>query len=178
MNPIDELHKLTSQFLGSDRLISSAQHVPAALTPEPYKELLVHDQHMTVAMENFHDSPVAVRVLERSLAGDVYSRKSLLTRTDTGRVVQLGIVRFDLSYVVAAVRDEIMREETPLGRILINYNVLRHIDLGAVLHIAPGPDLLQIFGCAAGQTTYGRLATIFCNRQPAVDLLEIAAPVD
>jgi hypothetical protein len=26
-------------------------------------------------------------------------------------------------------------------------------------------------------TTYGRLATIFCNRHAAVDLLEISAPL-
>ena len=28
-----------------------------------------------------------------------------------------------------------------------------------------------------GQITYGRLATIFCNQQPAIDLLEVSAPL-
>ena len=74
-------------------------------------------------------------------------------------------------------RSEILSEKTPLGRILINYNVLRHIDLGAILQITAGPGLARLCGCSPGQTTYGRLATIFCNQRPAVDLLEVPAPV-
>jgi hypothetical protein len=177
VNPIDELKKLTGLFADGEDLIARARHVPSALTPEPYKGLLVHEQHMTVTMEEFYRTPVAVRVIERSRQGEIYNREIVLERSDNGAVVQFGIVRFDLSYVVPAVRDEILREETPLGRILINYNVLRHIALGAILEIHPGPRLQRLFGCQPQDIAYGRLATIFCNRQPAVDLLEIAAPV-
>ena len=67
--------------------------------------------------------------------------------------------------------------ETPLGRVLINHNVLRHIDLGAVLRFEAGPELAHLLSMEVGETTYGRLATIFCNGRPAVDLLEIAAPI-
>ena len=61
---------------------------------------------------------------------------------------------------------------------LIEHNVLRHIDLGAILRITAGPSLARYLQMSPGQTTYGRLATIFCNHRPAVDLLEIAAPLD
>jgi hypothetical protein len=176
VNPIDELEKLTKLFPGGAALIERMEHVPSALVPEPYKGLLVHDHHMTVTMERFHGTSVIVRVLDRLLEGDVYSRKILLERSDDRRVVQFGLVRFDLSCVTPAVRDELVGELTPLGRILIDYNVLRHIDLGAILRIVPGPELVMHFGCRPGQVTYGRLATIFCNRLPAVDLLEVAAP--
>jgi hypothetical protein len=178
VNPTDELKKLTSPFPGGDELFERAEHVPAALTPEPYKRLLVHEHHMTVTMEEFHQTPVVVKVIDRRLDGNIYSRKILLEREGDRRVVQFGIVRFDLSVVLPAVRDEIVSEKTPLGRILINYNVLRHIDLGAILSITAGPGLAEYFGCRKGQTTYGRLATIFCNQRPAVDLLEVAAPVE
>lgn len=178
MNPHAELSKLTGLFPGDPPLIARAEHIPAALTPEPYKQLLVHDQHMTVTMEEFHNSPVSVEVLEHVLAGDIYSRKILLHKTSDGQVVQFGIVRFDLRYVTPAVREEILSRETPLGRVLIKFNVLRHIDLGAILRIAPGPELQRCFSCSPEQTLYGRLATIFCNEQPAVDLLEISAPLD
>jgi hypothetical protein len=133
---------------------------------------------MTVTMEEFYHTTVVVRVLDRKLDGDIYSRKILLECSDDGRVVQFGIVRFDLGVVLPAVRDEILSERTPLGRILINYNVLRHIDLGAILQLAAGPGLAALCGCRPGQVTYGRLATIFCNQRPAVDLLEVAAPVE
>jgi len=177
VNPIDELKKLTSLFPGGEALFESAGHVPSALAPEPYKGLLVHEHHMTVTMEEFYHAPVVVRVLERKLEGDIYSRKILLERSDNADVVQFGIVRFDLAVVLPAVRKEILSEQTPLGRILINYNVLRHIDLGAILQFSAGPELARLVGCAPGQTTYGRLATIFCNQRPAVDLLEVPAPL-
>lgn len=177
MNPIDELTKLTSLFPESELLIEQAEHIPSSLTPEPYKRLLVHEHHMTVTMEDYHGTSVNVRVLAKKLDKEIYARKILLERVDNGRVVQFGIVRFNLSYVTAPVREEILREHTPLGRILINYNVLRHIDLGAILRITPGPELRSHFQSRAGQTTYGRLATIFCNQKPAVDLLEISTPL-
>lgn len=176
MNPTDELKKLTSLFPGGDSLFERAAHVASALTPEPYKRLLVHEHHMTVTMEEFHHTSVVVKVLDRKLDGDIYCRKILLERADDGGIVQFGIVRFDLGTVLRAVREEILSERTPLGRILINYNVLRHIDLGAILEIAAGPGLASLLGCPTGQTMYGRLATIFCNQKPAVDLLEVAAP--
>ena len=147
MNPTDELKKLTSLFPGGDELFERAEHVPAALTPEPFKRLLVHEHHMTVTMEEFHQTPVVVEVIDRRLDGNLYSRKILLERESDRRVVQFGIVRFDLSVVLPAVRDEIVSEKTPLGRILINYNVLRHIDLGAILRRSqPDRNFLRLFG--------------------------------
>jgi hypothetical protein len=177
MNPLDELRSLTDLFPQPEPLFARADHIPSSLTPEPYKMMLVHDHHMTVTMETYHRSPVEVRVLAQRQDGDVYARKILLLKQGTDAVVQFGIVRFNLNYVTDAVRREIIAGQTPLGRILINHNVLRHIDLGAILEIAAGPGLAQLLKMPEGAVTYGRLATIFCNRQPAVDLLEISAPL-
>ncbi len=178
MNPQDELNALTSLFPAGKTLIERAEHVPSASTPEPYKQMLAHDKHMTVTMENYHGSPVDVRILDRKLEDELYSRKILLLKTGTEQVVQFGIVRFNFHYVTPEVRDEIIEGKTPLGRILINHNVLREIDLGAVLRIKAGPALAEYLQMETGGVTYGRLATIFCNHRPAVDLLEISAPLD
>lgn len=177
MNPHDELLSLTNQFPAAEPLFLKAEHIPSSLTPEPYKTLLVHDHHMTVAMETHHGGPVDVRVLHHRHEGDHYAREILLLKHGTRNVVQYGIVRFNFSYVTEAVRDEIIAGQTPLGRVLINHNVLRHIDLGAILEVTAGPRLAAHFQMPVGGVTYGRLATIFCNRQPAVDLLEISAPL-
>lgn len=178
MNPQDELRALTELFPEAEPLIASAEHVPSALVPEPYKRMLVHDQHMTVTMEAQYGGSVDVRILERRTDGDIYSRKILLLLSGSDRVVQFGIVRFDLQYVTAAVRADILRAQAPLGRVLIEHNVLRHIDLGAVLKITAGPALARYLQMPLGGETYGRLATIFCNHKPAVDLLEIPAPLE
>ncbi len=178
VNPHDELQKLTHLFPSDQDLIAKAEHVASALVPEPYQRLLVHNSHMTVTMEEYHHSRVDVKILARAEQGEIYSRKIILLKSGTDEVVQFGIVRFDFQYVTSAVRQEILDGQIPLGRVLINHNVLRHIDLGAVLRITPGPELAKIFRTTTGTITYGRLATIFCNQQPAVDLLEISVPLD
>lgn len=178
MNPQDELNALTELFPDEQPLFEQAEHVPSAATPEPYKTMLVHDKHMTVTMEKFHDSKVDVRVIDSCLNGDVYARKILLLKTGTETVVQFGIVKFNFQYVTQAVRDEILGGEVPLGRVLINHNVLRQIDLGAILRITAGPALADYIQMEPSGVTYGRMATIFCNHQPAVDLLEISIPLE
>jgi chorismate-pyruvate lyase len=178
VNPHDELNKLTSLFPDEQPLIAAAEHIPSSLTPEPYKQMLVHEHHMTVTMEQYHGCKVDVKILDRRLDGDVYSRKIVLVKTGTDTVVQFGIVRFDLQYVTPVVREQILEGTVPLGRVLINHNVLRHIDLGAILRITVGPALARCLQMTEGGVTYGRLATIFCNQHPAVDLLEISAPLE
>ena len=177
MNPQDELHALTNQFPDAEPLFLKAEHIPSAVTPEPYKTMLAHDHHMTLAMETYHKTSVDVRVLQSQQSGNEYGRKILLLKHGTNSVVQFGLVRFHLNYVTEAVRNEIIEGQIPLGRILINHNVLRHIDLGAILEITAGPALAKYLQMPVATITYGRLATIFCNRQPAVDLLEVSAPL-
>ena len=177
MNPLTELDSLLGLFPQDEPLIDAAEHMPSSQTPEPYKQMLVHDHHMTVTMESYHKTSVDVRVLDQNLDGNIYARKILLLKSGTDQVVQFGIVRFNFQYVTDDVRDEILAGQTPLGRVLINHNVLRHIDLGAILKITAGRGLAGLLQMPEGDVTYGRLATIFCNHRPAVDLLEVSAPL-
>lgn len=178
MKPNDEFDALTTIFPGPEPFARQVEHIPSALTPEPYQQLLVHNHHMTVTMEQFYDCKVHVHVLQKRLDGDQYCRKIVLTKGADGPIVQFGLVRFNFEVVTKPVRDEILSEQIPLGRVLITHNVLRHIDLGAILRITAGPGLAEAMKIEDGETTYGRLATIFCNHLPAVDLLEICAPVE
>lgn len=177
MNPLAELNALVELFPEPEPLIARAEHVTGPLMPEPYRKMLAHDHHMTIEMEEYHHSPVDVHVLEARDVDGLYCRKILLTKQGTDHVVQFGIIRFDFSFVTPEVKAEILARETPLGRVLIRHNVLRHIDLGALLKIEAGPGLAKHLQMTAGETTYGRLATIFCNGRPAVDLFEITAPL-
>lgn len=176
MNPHDELTALLNLFPQEKPLIEKAEHVSAAMVPEPFKRLLAHDHHMTITMEEFFNCNVNVKVLEEKEVDDLYCRMILLESDQTEKIVQFGIVRFNFEYVTEAVKQEILSQKIPLGRVLINHNVLRHIDLGAVLKIKLGPSMANLFSVSKEAETYGRLATIFCNGQPAVDLLEIATP--
>jgi hypothetical protein len=170
-----DLHSLLALFPPANYL-DDCEFVPADEVPEPYHGLLVHEHHMTVTVEAHHGSLVDVRVLHRRVDGDAYARQILLALQTTGRVVQFGIARVWLNYCSPEVRDEIVAAKTPLGRILINHNVLRRIEPLAFLRVVPGPAMLNWFGLDEARPTYGRLALIHCDGRPAVELLEIVAP--
>lgn len=146
--------------------------------PQPYRRLLAHNEHMTVKMEEFHDSSVDVQVLATRRDGRHYSRKILLTRQSDGKVVQFGIPRLNLALLSEPVRREIEQEQTPLGRVLINHNVMREVQLVALWRVLPGPDLCRLFRLSQPATTYGRTALIYCDGEPAIELLEIVTPLE
>ena len=154
-----------------------AEVVPAHEVPEPYRGLLVHTHHMTVTVEQFHGSLVGVRVLDSRLEGDTYCRKILLVLQGTDRVVQFGAVRIHLNHCEPAVREAILAQQTPLGRILIERGVLRSIHPTAYLKVIPNASMRGWFGMDSPATTYGRLGVITTDGRPAIEVLEVVAPV-
>lgn len=173
-DPADvELELLIGLFFDDQSRLGQFVEVADETLPQPQRKLLAHDHHMTVTVESHHDSPVDVRVLETKVEGDVYSRKILLTRQSDDVVVQFGIVRLDLSVLDEVVRSEIEGQGTPLGRILINHDVMREVKLLHLYEVTAGEELLKAFGMATGNVCFGRTALIYCNGSPAVELLEI-----
>jgi chorismate-pyruvate lyase len=170
-----DLQTLLGLFPPSDDI---AEHtlVPADKVPPPYHGLLVHEHHMTVTVEQHHGDLVDVLVLRRRRDDGFYARKILLALQQSRRVVQYGIMRVNFRYCSDAVRDEIVAGQTPLGRILIRHDVLRRIEPTAFLRVVPGKAMREWFGLARPEPTYGRLAYIHCNGQPAIELLEIVTP--
>lgn len=152
--------------------------VDSMAMPEAYRVLLAHEHHMTVTVEAHHGCPVDVLVFEEHAGEAVYARKILLTRTSDGRVVQFGIVRIHWRYVSAAVRHDIETQATPLGRILIAHDVMRRIHVASLYRVAPSDHLADMMRLAEPRVTYGRTAMIYCDDQPAIELLEIVAPED
>jgi chorismate-pyruvate lyase len=169
------LEELFAEFPPADDLPRYELVAPDDV-PEPYHTLLVHEHHMTVTVEAHHGAPVDVHILARRHRGHHYARKIVLTPQGAARVVLFGIVRINLSYCSPAVRAKIVEGKTPLGRILIQHDVLRRIEISAYLRIQPGPKQLAWFGLTEPRPIYGRLGYIHCDGKPAVELLEVVAP--
>jgi chorismate-pyruvate lyase len=156
----------------------SAVEVPADELPEPYHNLLVHSHHMTVTVERFYGSPVDVRVLACRRAGHEYARKILLALKGAPRnVVQFGLVRINLGVCPEPVRNAIVEGKTPLGRVLIQHDMLRRIEPVAFLRAVLSPTMAEWFRVPAGTETFGRIGVIYTGDRPAVEVLEILCPV-
>ena len=67
----------------------------------------------------------------------------------------------------------IVERKTPVGRILIQHDVLRRIEPTAFVRIDAGPEQMAWFGETGTGVLYGRLAIIHFDGKPAVELLEV-----
>ncbi|HZZ72198.1 MAG TPA: hypothetical protein VFE24_08085 [Pirellulales bacterium] len=171
-----DLQTLIHLFYADGERLGQFTEMTSEQLPATARSLLAHEKHMTVTVEAFHHSPVDVEVLETNVTPRHYARKILLRRQSDGGVVQFGIMRIDLSVLNEKTRREIESEKTPLGRVLIQNQVLREIHLDSLWKIEPGSDLQELFGISPAQTVYGRTALIDCNGHPAVELIEIVTP--
>ncbi len=176
VDPHVQLSSLVGLFYRRSEELGRFEQIQPELLSDPYRRLLAHPHHMTVAMEEYHKGPVDVRVLQVKTDGSVYARRILLQRHADGRVVQFGIMRMNFDFVSDDVRREVESQSTPLGRILIAHNALWKIELNALWRVKPGGELCRQMGIGPKQTTYGRTAFIRGNGAAAVELLEIVTP--
>ncbi len=172
-NLIPDVDELLGLFYDDPTQAGTLEAIPPDEIPAPFRALLVHDEHMTVTVEAFHDSPVDVRVLEVKNKSPSYARKIVLTRQSDGQVVQFGIVRLDPRVLPDEVRTQIESQRIPLGRVLIDHQVLREVQLIGTFRVQAGPDMAHCMGLPLGTVLYGRTARILLDGHPAVELLEI-----
>ena len=156
--------------------LGSFERVDSQLVPSVYRKLLDHINHMTVTVEAHHSDHVEVEVLRSDVVGEHYRREILLKTQSSKTVVQYGIVRLNTKYLADEPRIEILAQRKPLGRVLIEHDVLRGIELFDLLRVECGPVLASHFGVATGSITYGRTALIHCDHEPAIELLEVVRP--
>jgi chorismate-pyruvate lyase len=145
--------------------------------PEPYRGLLVHDHHMTVTVERFYGDAVDVVVLEQVREPEHYARKILLKLKSTGQVVQFGIVKIRLPQLPEQVCQEILSGQIPLGRILIEHDVLRTVHPHAFFRVELGSIMAEWFDHPEGSVTFGRIGVITADGEPAIQVAEILAPL-
>lgn len=145
------------------------QLIDPTAVPEPFHQLLVHDRHMTMAMESYHQCKIRVQVLQRQQSPEWYARQILLLPVGSDRVVQGGIVRIHLHMLEPEVQQAILREDTPLGYVLIHHEVLRHIEVTNYVRF----EHLHWQGFKNNTPAYGRLGILYCDLQPAIELFEV-----
>lgn len=170
---VDALYELFPSRLDQPEI----EPVTSDAVPEPYRELLVHTHHMTVAVEEFFGEPVNVCVQEVVRNDDDYARKILLKLRDAGTVVQFGIVQIDLEMLAPDVSEAIVSQKIPLGRILIQNEVLRTVNPIGYFRVHLSKLMAEWFGAKRGDVTYGRIGVITADGKPAIRVAEILAPI-
>jgi hypothetical protein len=165
--------RLATLFFSRLEEIGRFEPVAVDDLPPTARTLLAHHEHMTVALEAFHHSLVAVRAVAEWRDEASYARCSLLSRQSDGAIIQFGIMRIWLADLPEEARREITDDREPLGRVLINHNVLREVEVIALWRITPGPILRQHLVLPDETPIYGRSAQILVDHRPTVQVLEI-----
>lgn len=167
----DAIDDLRNGLVGVNDLPSGVV-IDRGEVPEPFARLLVHNDHMTTRLGDYHGAAVELQVLSHSIEGDAYRRLIALCPTGQNRVVEVGLVRIDLACTNPAVRAMILDEKRPLGDILIAANVMRRVEPRWFVRFDGGRLLTEQFG-AGHAPFYGRIGTIFFEDRPAIRLLEV-----
>jgi chorismate-pyruvate lyase len=166
--------RLATLFYDSLDVLGRFEPVLVDRLPDDYRTLLAHHDHMTVALEAYHNSLVNVRALEEWSEEASYARSSLLSRQSDGAVVQFGIMRIWLADLPRIAQEEITSKRAPLGRVLIRHNVLREVELVTLWRIEPEAELRRHLDLPDREPIFGRTAQILVDERPTVQLLEIA----
>jgi chorismate-pyruvate lyase len=176
---LPNLEELIGLFYENVAEVGVFKQIPAGSMPGYARTLLSHNDHMTVTVEEFQGCSVDVEVLDVVQNDTHYARRILLRRQSDQQVVLFGVVRLDFRFVSEEVRREIESRQIPLGKVLIGHNVLRQLQLVGLWKILPGNDLRRCFDMDQDSPldVYGRTALIYCDGEPAVELLEVISPV-
>lgn len=171
-----ELTELLEEFYAAPSTHSQlGQFEQAKYVPEPFNALLNHSGHMTVTVEQFHGENVDVHVHRHHQSDQWYSREITLVTQRSKRIVQAGIVRLNIHALSPGVWQQIESRQIPLGRVLIEHQVLREVQLCQLWKIQAGPCLADLMHKVIGEMFYGRTALIYCDGEPAIELLEIVS---
>lgn len=173
-SPVEAIEELCAGFPGFQPDPRAFQEQTPTQMPEPYRELLCHKQHMTIALRDFHGAPVDLYVMATRGEGAHYARKIFLTRRGSAQAVELGVARVNLRMIAEPARGQILAQRRPLGAVLIDNGICRRVEPRWYLRFPRGSSILAWFGYPTHGPFFGRIGTIFCDEEPAVDVLEIA----
>ncbi len=166
---------LISGFLDADACADNCKRISADKLSDPFTELLAHENHMTTVLQSFYGQPVELTVLNQVAEASYYTRMINLSKQGSEHVVEFGIVRIDLSLIPDSAENEILDRNAPLGDILIRHDVLRHVAPQWYLQIAPASPIQSYLNIKSDAHAYGRIATIYCDGRPAIELLEVVS---
>ena len=175
--PEEAFAELSSGFVGCDKVRFDAQVIAAEEMPDPFRTLLVHEKHMTLTLTAHYGAFLELHVKEMHYEENLYSRKIQLSIPRNDALVEYGLVRLDLRYIPEPVWKEIFQQRTPLGEILLRHNILQRVQPRWYFRLNPGCSILQWLKADLPEPVFGRLGTIFCNGQPAVEVMEVVTGV-
>jgi len=124
--------------------------------PEPYRGLLVHTRDMTPTLENAYGRNIHLRVLERTLAGNVLSREVVLVPEGGSAPVAFGVIKINLEHFSDPARAVVLECREPLGAILRSHAVTHSSQPDVFFRVEADALMCGALHLSEPRTLYGR----------------------
>jgi len=158
--------------------LPEVEAVDGEAVPEPFHGLLVHANDMTPTLEAFHRSPIELRLIQRHLEGDIYSRLVDLSIVGHDSPVEFGCIAINLQHFPAAAREVILDGHMPLGTILARHNIAHQSHPQAYVRVKADPFMSDALYLSGSPDLYGRRNLLSTpDRRVLAEVLEILPPV-
>lgn len=154
-----------------------ARAVAVEEIPPPYRSLLVHDDDMTITLEGHFGGRVVLRPLGVFTRAGSYFRRVLLVHEESGQPVEMGAIRMELEAFDAGLREKVLQNEVPLGRILRDGCFDCRSVPKAFLEIRPNPEIMGLFWMRQPRLLYGRRTEMIREGRRVGDIVEVLPPV-
>jgi chorismate-pyruvate lyase len=166
--PLDDFYAQAGRPLPQIVAINGAE------MPEPYRTLLVHDADMTPTLEQFHGTPIHLRVLKAQERDGAYYREVVLLLDGSDAAVEFGAIKIHLNLFPPAAQRAIRTGELPLGHVLADFRIKHTSRPKAFLKIQADDFINEALGLPSPQTLYGRRNTLFDLQQRSLaEIVEI-----
>jgi hypothetical protein len=170
-------YPLDSFYARAGRPLPFIEAIPGEQIPEPYRGLLVHDVDMTSTLERFHGGRIHLDIVLRDQRDDFYFRASTLVIDGSGKRVEFGAIRINLSLFKPAPRQLILEGRLPLGRILQECEVPYASRPKAFLRMLSDPHINSALGLDGARVLFGRRNTLTDPKQRSLaEIVEILPP--
>ena len=172
-------HPLDEFYARSGLNLPPLDQVDGEAMPEPYKCLLVHERDMTSTLENFHKTGIHLRLVSRQQRGDEYFREVVLALDGSEKPVEFGAIKIHLDRFPEKARQEILREQFPLGHLLKDFAIEYQSRPKAFLRIASDKTINGLFALSGAHLLYGRRNTLLNpSGEPLAEIVEILPPAN
>ncbi len=146
--------------------------------PQPFRDLLVHENDMTSTLEKYHQSPIGLEVLQVSHEEGDYVREVILNKRSTGEPVEYGAIDIVLDHFPLPEKQAIVSGNEPLGGIM---NQMEHpyFSRPKGFFSLLAPRICQgRFRCGETQELFGRYNQLLnAKDETLASIIEILPPV-
>jgi chorismate-pyruvate lyase len=172
-----DIYPLDESYAARGETAPAIDRVEPDEVPEPYHSLLVHKTDMTSTLEKFHGETLHVEILTQGARENEYCREVTLVLDRSKKRVEFGAIKIMLGLFPAEAREEILRAQQPLGRILSLFNIPFASRPGAFLRLESDKFIDTALQLRGPQLLYGRRNSLVDSQgRPLAEIVEILPP--